>query len=93
MCLTHDDANLNLTGCENSQLVSALNSPDAGTNNYGQIFLNSFPEDLVNAAWGSNIVNENSRAKVQPVGTGASWGTDECLKRCNIVRPSGGSRR
>ncbi|KAK5003262.1 hypothetical protein LTR28_010384 [Elasticomyces elasticus] len=40
-------------GCENAQLVSALNTEDAGTMNLGNgIFADGFPADLVNAALG-----------------------------------------
>lgn len=38
----------------------------------------------MNAAFGGNIANDNTTAGVPPVGTGANWGTDECMQRCNI---------
>lgn len=71
-------------GCEDAQLVSALNSDDAGTQNIGNVFTNGFPADLVNAAFGQDIARAGTAAKVVPVGTGANWGSSECLKRCGI---------
>lgn len=71
-------------GCDNAQLVSALNSEDAGTNNIGNVFTNGFPYDLVNAAFGQNLASASVSSKIPPVGTGASWGSSECLKRCGI---------
>ncbi|GAB7360929.1 hypothetical protein MBLNU230_g0913t1 [Neophaeotheca triangularis] len=72
------------TGCEKSQLVSALSSSDAGTNNIGNVFTQGFPADLVNAAFGSQFAGENAAENMVPFGTGANYGTAECLKRCGI---------
>ena len=74
-------------GCENSQLVSALNNEDAGTQNIGNVFTNSFPADLVNAAFGQDMAGETAASKMVPVGTGSNWGTAECLAQCG-VKPS-----
>jgi hypothetical protein len=79
-------------GCENSQLVSALNSDDPGTLNIGNVFTNGFPADLVNAAFGQNLASDNVKAKMTPVGTGSNWGTDECLARCGVKATSGSKR-
>ncbi|KAM3414110.1 Spherulin-1B [Cercospora zeina] len=71
--------------CEPAQLVSALNDEDAGTLNIGQIFTNGFAPEWVNAAFGGNVVNDNTAEKMQPVGTGANWGSAECMARCKIM--------
>lgn len=78
-------------GCENSQLVSALNADDAGTLNIGQVFTNGFPFDLVNAAFSQNLASDSVKAKMTPVGTGSNWGTDECLARCGVKPPANGT--
>lgn len=74
-----------ISECENAQLVSALNSEDAGTTNVGQVFTNGMPCDWVNAAFGSKLCTEETADRMVPVGTGANWGSDECLRRCNIL--------
>ncbi|KAI7123895.1 hypothetical protein KC324_g17918, partial [Hortaea werneckii] len=70
------------TGCENAQVVSALNSPDAGTANVGQVFANGFPAPLVNAAFGWEVAGPLAKSKMLPPGTGVNWGPRECLQRC-----------
>jgi hypothetical protein len=81
------------TGCTPAQLLSALSSDDAGTSNYGQVFTNGFPADLVNAAFGSEVVTADSRARMNGPGTGSVRGTEECLARCGIVSGSEGEGR
>ncbi|KAK6388617.1 hypothetical protein LTR65_007773 [Meristemomyces frigidus] len=71
--------------CENAQLVSALDADDAGTQNFGNVFTNGFPSDLVNAAFGQDIAGAATAVKMVPVGTGSNWGTAACLKRCGIT--------
>ncbi|KAF7190686.1 Spherulin-1B [Pseudocercospora fuligena] len=71
--------------CEDAQLVSALNNEDAGTLNIGQIFINDFPIDWINAAFGSTLATQQAKSKMIPVGTGANWGSAECLRRCKIT--------
>ena len=78
-------------GCEPAQLVSALNSEDAGTNNIGNVFTNGFPPQLVDAALGAKT--EGMGAKVVPVGTGANWGRAECLARCGIDAKNNGTAK
>jgi len=78
------------SGCENAQLVSALNSDDAGTQNIGNVFTNGFPADLVNAAFGGNVAGASTAANMDPIGTGSNWGLSECLKQCGI-QPNGTS--
>ena len=77
------------TGCENAQLVSALDSDDAGTVNMGQMFANGFPFDLVNAALGQELASEEVKQKLTPVGTGSNWGPKACLKRCGVNKTDG----
>lgn len=79
------------TGCAPAQLVSALNSDDAGTQNIGNVFTNGFPSELVGAALG--VETSGMGAKVVSIGTGANWGRAECLARCGIDPGSGSSRR
>ncbi|KAM0719076.1 hypothetical protein Q7P37_004981 [Cladosporium fusiforme] len=76
------------TGCENAQLVSALDSDDAGTVNIGEIFTNGFPFDMINAALGQYLANEEVGRKVPPPGTGSNWGPQSCLDRCGIKKPT-----
>jgi hypothetical protein len=71
-------------GCENAQLVSALNADDAGTQNIGNVFTNGFPADLVNAAFGQDIAGAGTAGKMVPVGTGSNWGIPSCLATCGI---------
>lgn len=78
-------------GCEPAQLVSALNSDDAGTQNIGNVFTNGFPADLVNAALGADT--RRMGGKVVPVGTGANWGRAKCLARCGIDAKDAGRAR
>ncbi|EMF12727.1 RmlC-like cupin, partial [Sphaerulina musiva SO2202] len=68
--------------CKPAQLVSALNHEDAGTMNINQIFLNGFAPAWVNAAFGGNIVNDQTSSHALPPGTGANWGSAECMSRC-----------
>ncbi|KAK5003420.1 hypothetical protein LTR16_006868, partial [Cryomyces antarcticus] len=61
--------------CENAQLVSALNSEDAGTHNIGNALF-GLPSELVNAAMGYNNIDTNSTSGAIPsVGTGSTYGT------------------
>lgn len=81
---------MSVLGCENAQLVSALNSDDAGTQNIGNVFTNGFPFDLLNAAFGQTLASKSTAARMTPIGTGSNWGAPECLKRCGI-KPSNGT--
>lgn len=78
------------SGCDNAQLVSALDSDDAGTMNMGQVFTNGFPFELVNAAFGQELASEDVKSKIPPVGTGSNWGPESCLKECGVNKPQGG---
>jgi hypothetical protein len=67
-------------------LVSALDSEDTGTINY----LNSLyqlPHDMIRAAFGDADLNTEQLGKdIPPVGTGSVLGSEECLKRCSMIR-------
>jgi len=77
-------------GCDNAQLVSALNNEDQGTQNVITSLFNIPDADLVNAAFGyQNTDNNASDAKVPPVGTGSNYGIQACLARC--AKENGGS--
>ncbi|GME42843.1 hypothetical protein GTA08_BOTSDO10702 [Neofusicoccum parvum] len=70
-------------GCENAQLVSALNSEDTGTVNIANVLFNLIPPGLVAPAVGYGPADINGTAKtVPPVGTGSIYGRKECLARC-----------
>ena len=81
-----------IKGCDNAQLVSALDSDDAGTMNMGQVFTNGFPFELVNAAFGQELASEDVKSKIPPVGTGSNWGPESCLERCGVNKPEGGGQ-
>ncbi|UJO22033.1 Spherulin-1A [Fulvia fulva] len=70
--------------CEDAMMVSALTDEDAGTLNIGNIFTNGFDWDWVNAAFGGDVLNEESAAHIRPIGTGANWGSRKCMARCGI---------
>lgn len=53
--------------------------------NMGQIFTNGFAPEWVNAAFGGNVVNNESTERILPVGTGANWGSAECMARCKVM--------
>jgi len=75
-----------LLGCENAQLVSALNNEDQGTHNVAN-GLFSMPPELLAAALGYSGVNINQTAGGIPgVGTGSVYGNKECLARCGAKR-------
>lgn len=69
-----------LTGCNNSTLISALNSEDAGTHNILN-GLYSFPADMVGAAFGGEAPKGDG---IPPVGSGAALGSAECRKKCKL---------
>lgn len=77
------------TGCDNAQLVSALNNEDQGTMNFGAGLISLDPS-LVNAAFGyQDFFNNDTSSKMPSVGTGSVYGTKECLARCAAKNKSG----
>ena len=73
-------------GCSNAQLVSVLNSEDPGTLN---IFNGAsyFPDTIARAVFDGGLTNDAwkvMKQKIQPVGTNAQFGVEECYKACGI---------
>ncbi|KAF2703122.1 RmlC-like cupin [Pleomassaria siparia CBS 279.74] len=72
-------------GCDNAQLVSALNSEDTGTINYINAMY-QLPPDLLRAAFGDEFLDaDGSASRIPKVGTGSVMGSYECRKRCGLV--------
>jgi len=72
-------------GCDNAQLVSALNSEDSGTQNVINAVFSIPNVDLVDAAFG-DLIDTNVTANAPPtVGTGGNYGIKSCLARCKAV--------
>ncbi|RNJ52536.1 hypothetical protein D7B24_003356 [Verticillium nonalfalfae] len=70
--------------CENATLVSALSSEDAGTHNVAN-GLFGMPSEVLAAAFGDSPLAMQFAALAQnipAVGTGASEGSSECMRRC-----------
>ncbi|KAF3356847.1 Tubulin gamma chain [Verticillium dahliae VDG1] len=70
--------------CENATLVSALSSEDAGTHNVAN-GLFGLPSEILAAAFGDSPLATQFAALAQnipAVGTGASEGSSECMRRC-----------
>ena len=63
-------------GCENAQLVSALNSEDPGTTN----LVNSLGMLNFNMVHAAGI--EAFEGEIPPIGTGSISGPAECVQRC-----------
>ncbi|KAL0933599.1 uncharacterized protein CTRU02_210398 [Colletotrichum truncatum] len=77
------------TGCGNATLISALSSEDAGTHNVANGLFN-LPSSVVAAAFGGSPLSAKfARLKrdIPGVGTGASVGSAECIKRCEDGSP------
>lgn len=68
-------------GCENAQLISALNSDDSGTTNLANTFF-SLPQNISGTVLGGGISVSNVFGRVPPVGTGSTWGPEECIAAC-----------
>jgi len=73
-------------GCEPAIFVAALNSEDPGALQVGQRFLGLSP-DIVAATLG-DIGVEAVYGLDDMIPDNVAVGTDECLKRCGITRPS-----
>lgn len=70
--------------CEPALLVSSLNSDDSGTLNILPS-LWSFPQDIIQAGFGSSAINiVDLGSNIPAPGTGAIIGSIECKKRCGI---------
>lgn len=68
-------------GCENAQLVSALNSDDAGTHNLANAFF-SLPANFTQTILGGDVNLSAVGGHIPAVGTGSNWGPDACRAAC-----------
>ncbi|OAP58912.1 hypothetical protein AYL99_06209 [Fonsecaea erecta] len=68
-------------GCENAQLVSALNSDDSGTTNLANAFF-SFPQNISGTVIGGGLSAPDIDTRVPPVGTGSIAGPQACIAAC-----------
>ena len=68
-------------GCENAQLISALNSDDTGTTNLANAFF-SLPSNITNPIVGAGVNTAGIYAQVPAVGTGSAWGPEQCRAAC-----------
>lgn len=69
-------------GCENAQLVSALNSDDAGTHNLANAFF-SLPANITQTILGGDVNLQSVGGHIPDVGTGSNWGPDACRAACS----------
>ncbi|KAJ4347111.1 uncharacterized protein N0V89_011049 [Didymosphaeria variabile] len=73
-------------GCDDAYLISALNSEDTGTMNIVN-GLWSIRDDMIRAAFGNPTLDVKTTGKDIPeVGTGSTYGSDECMNRCGISK-------
>jgi len=68
-------------GCENAQLISALNNDDTGTLNVANAFF-SLPQNISGTVLGGGINVQNVFGQIAGPGTGASVGPEECIAAC-----------
>lgn len=68
-------------GCENAQLISALNNEDAGTHNLANAFF-SLPANFTQPIIGANVNVQSIASVIPPVGTGSNWGPEQCRAAC-----------
>lgn len=68
-------------GCENAQLVSALNSDDTGTTNLANTFF-SMPANITGPIIGEEVNAQSIFDRVPGVGTGSTWGPEACRAAC-----------
>ena len=68
-------------GCENAQLVSALSSDDAGTNNLANAFF-ALPTNITDPIIGGGLNAQDIFNRVPAVGTGSNFGPQECIAAC-----------
>ncbi|ETI29521.1 hypothetical protein G647_01974 [Cladophialophora carrionii CBS 160.54] len=68
-------------GCENAQLISSLNSDDSGTTNLANTFF-SLPANITNTVIGGGLSAQDIYGRVPAVGTGSSFGPNQCRAAC-----------
>jgi len=74
------------TGCEPAVFVAAFNNEDPGVLSIAQRYF-GLPPDIVGAALGGLGVEEVVGLESK-IPDNVAVGTDECLKRCGLTRPS-----
>jgi oxalate decarboxylase/phosphoglucose isomerase-like protein (cupin superfamily) len=68
-------------GCENAQLVSALNSDDTGTTNLANAFF-SLPANITQTVLGPSVNLQSTGAHIPAIGTGSNFGPEQCIAAC-----------
>ena len=69
-------------GCENAQLVSALSSDDAGTQNLANAFF-ALPANITGTVLGVDLAGvAGIQGRIPGVGTGSNWGPEKCISAC-----------
>jgi oxalate decarboxylase/phosphoglucose isomerase-like protein (cupin superfamily) len=68
-------------GCENAQLISALNSDDTGTMNLANAFF-SLPSNFTQTILGPDANLQALGGDVPAVGTGSVAGPEACIAAC-----------
>jgi oxalate decarboxylase/phosphoglucose isomerase-like protein (cupin superfamily) len=68
-------------GCENAQLISALNSDDAGTTNLANAFF-SLPTNFTSTILGPSVNIQTAQTHIPAVGTGSNYGPEQCIAAC-----------
>lgn len=68
-------------GCENAQLVSALSSDDAGTQNLANAFF-SLPSNITSTVLGGGVNIAATQANLPGIGTGSNAGPEQCIAAC-----------
>lgn len=68
-------------GCENAQLVSALNSDDSGTTNLANAFF-SLPQNISGTVLGGDVNVASVYPQIPPFGTGSNAGPQACIAAC-----------
>ncbi|KAJ7140303.1 RmlC-like cupin domain-containing protein [Mycena crocata] len=72
-------------GCEPAMFVAAFNGEDPGVSSLAQRFF-GLPADVVDATMGGLGVQQVKGLEAK-IPDNIAVGTDECLKRCGLVRP------
>jgi len=68
-------------GCENAQLVSALNADDTGTTNLANAFF-SLPANITGTIIGGGLSVQDIDGRIPAIGTGSNFGPAECIAAC-----------
>ncbi|KAI1608604.1 RmlC-like cupin domain-containing protein [Exophiala viscosa] len=68
-------------GCENAQLISALNSDDTGTTNLANAFF-SLPQNITGTVIGGGLNVATIDGRLPDIGTGSNYGPEACIAAC-----------